>query len=326
MGRARKVIVTCMRNEALFVVEWLAHHVACGFDRIVVFTNDCDDGTDLLLDALAAGGAPVERHDNPGPYSAGSIQKQALYRSYRLPVVATSRWVLHIDADEYLNVTCGRRRIDDLLAQFPDADGIALMWRHFGDGGVERWEGGSVLRQFTRCEADLPDPALGQLAGFKTIFRPRKFRGISVHNPKRPRRGRPVSIVNTAGEEMPLDSVLNRRGSGYTVPAELCTWENACLHHHHVKSEDLHRMKHARGDANGRKNTKREIGSEFYHQTNRNDIRNMALARFSRRVEPIAARYRAMPGVAEIEARAMALFRARWQDDLVPSVSESVSV
>ena len=45
---AEKVIVACMRDEALFVVEWVAHHLAVGFDRIIVYTNACSDGTDRL--------------------------------------------------------------------------------------------------------------------------------------------------------------------------------------------------------------------------------------------------------------------------------------
>eukprot|EP01031_Cornospumella_fuschlensis_P051938 gene51938-63505_t len=61
---AEKVIVACMRDEALFVVEWVAHHLAAGFDRIIVYTNACSDGTDRLLDAMA-GFLPVEHYDNP---------------------------------------------------------------------------------------------------------------------------------------------------------------------------------------------------------------------------------------------------------------------
>ena len=53
MAKAEKIIVACMRNEALFLVEWVAHHLAVGFDRIIVFTNDCDDGTDVMLQAMS---------------------------------------------------------------------------------------------------------------------------------------------------------------------------------------------------------------------------------------------------------------------------------
>lgn len=72
MSTGEKVLVACMRDEALFVIEWVAHHLVIGFDRIVVYTNDCHDGTDKLLKALSKH-APVEHYDNPGPYEAGTI-------------------------------------------------------------------------------------------------------------------------------------------------------------------------------------------------------------------------------------------------------------
>ena len=302
-----------MRNEALFLVEWLAHHMALGFDRIVVFTNDCDDGTDRLIDALARGGAPVERHDNPPPYTAGTIQAQALEQAASLPVVEKADWVLHIDADEYLNVTCGNRRLDDLLALHPHADGIAILWRLFGKGGVAQWEGGSVIETFTRCEAAPPCPDSGAIVNFKTIFRPARFARMSPHSPKLPRGDAPVSIVNAAGTAMPLDKVLEPRGSGYTVAARHCTWANAALHHHHVKSDDLHRAKHDRGDANGRNNSKRLIGGRFYRSVNRNEGEDTSLVAFRSRVRPIETAFRAISGVTELEAAALAQFRARWQ-------------
>ena len=80
MDRSRKVIVACMRNEALFTVEWVAHHLAVGFDKIVIFTNDCDDGTDLLLSALQRGGAPVLHLDNPGPSAGGRSSGRRCFR------------------------------------------------------------------------------------------------------------------------------------------------------------------------------------------------------------------------------------------------------
>lgn len=308
-----KVIVACMRDEALFVVEWVAHHLALGFDRIVVYTNDCADGTDRLLDAMA-GHMPVERYDNPGPYQAGTIQKQALALAYELPQVRQAEWVLHIDADEYINVTVGKRRIDDLIALYPEVDAIAIQWRHFGSAGVPDWQGGSVVETFTRCERDVPVPGAEAQVGFKTLFRPSKFKMMGVHTPKLPWRKREPVVVNTAGVPMPVDALMSKRKSGYPVEAAQCTWDNACLHHHHVKSDDLHLLKHSRGDANGRKNTKRLIGSEFYRLADKNEVESKSLLRFRPLVEPIEAQIRALPGVAALEAAALAWFRQRFHD------------
>ena len=314
MAKTKKVIVACMRNEALFVVEWVAHHLAMGFDQILVYTNDCDDGTDRILQLLGQD-APVQQFDNPGPYEAGSIQKQALALAFARPEVKGADWVLHIDADEYVNVAVGNRKIDDLIALHPEADAIALMWRHFGSAGKKTWEGGSVIESFIRCEGKLPDVAAGELANFKTLFRPQNFSVMSVHTPKLPVKGFVPKVVNTAGVEMPVKTLLSKLGSGYAVGPEQVTWENACLHHHHVKSDDLHLMKHARGDANGRKNSKRVIGSDFYHYADRNDVHSKSLVRLRPRVQRWEARLRAIAGVVEAEAAAWSWFRAHFHGE-----------
>lgn len=310
--KSSKVIVACMRNEALYVVEWVAHHLALGFDRIVVYTNDCDDGTDRLL-ALLGQDAPVEHHPNPGPYDTGSIQKQALHLAYQLDTVRQAEWALHIDADELVNVTAGQRRIDDLIALHPGADAIAVMWRHFGSAGKATWEGGSIVESFTRCEDPLPDLAAGGPVGFKTLFRPRAFGMMGVHTPKLPQGDAPPGVVNAAGVPMPVDKLFSLRGSDYEVAPHHLTWENACLHHHHVRSDDLHRMKRARGDANGRRNGKRKIGSAFYHASNRNDVESLSLVELRPQVRIWESRLRAIPGVAEIETSAWEWFRIRYQ-------------
>jgi hypothetical protein len=49
----RILAVTTLRNEAPFIVEWVAHMRAIGVTDLLVYTNDCDDGTDALLAVLA---------------------------------------------------------------------------------------------------------------------------------------------------------------------------------------------------------------------------------------------------------------------------------
>jgi hypothetical protein len=57
----RITAVTMMRDEAPALLEWVAFQDAIGIDRIVVYTNDCRDGTDAMLDRLGQIGAPVIR-------------------------------------------------------------------------------------------------------------------------------------------------------------------------------------------------------------------------------------------------------------------------
>ncbi|MEO0944249.1 MAG: FkbM family methyltransferase, partial [Pseudomonadota bacterium] len=46
------LIPTCMKNEGPYLLEWLAYHRSIGIQGYIVFTNDCTDGTDLMLDRL----------------------------------------------------------------------------------------------------------------------------------------------------------------------------------------------------------------------------------------------------------------------------------
>ena len=45
-------LLTCIRNEGPFLLEFVAHHLTLGFDRIFIAANDCDDGSVRLLAAL----------------------------------------------------------------------------------------------------------------------------------------------------------------------------------------------------------------------------------------------------------------------------------
>lgn len=35
-------LFSAMKNEAPFLLEWVAYHKAIGFDRIVIYSNDSD--------------------------------------------------------------------------------------------------------------------------------------------------------------------------------------------------------------------------------------------------------------------------------------------
>jgi hypothetical protein len=111
---------------------------------------------------------------------------------------------------------------------------------------------------------------------------------------------------------MAVKKIKTFRGSGYAVAPHHVTWENACLHHHHLKSDDLHALKHARGDANGRNSAKRVIGSAFYANADRNEAESTSLLGLRRRVRRWKQRLRAISGVVEAEADAWSWFRTNF--------------
>ena len=69
----RYLAIVTLRNEAAFLLEWLAHHRAVGFTDFLFFSNNCQDGTDNMLDQLQAAGL-VTHVRNDGPYDKRGIQ------------------------------------------------------------------------------------------------------------------------------------------------------------------------------------------------------------------------------------------------------------
>ena len=189
MGAAVKITaVLCVRNEGAFLLEWLAHHRACGVTDFLVFSNDCDDGTDAMLDRLEALGW-LTHVRNPGPHGEGP-QWSALKLADKHPLVTGADWLLPLDIDEFVNVHVGDRTIPALLAALPEATAITLTWRVFGNAGVVDYRDEPVTETFTRAApAVLHWPWRALL--FKTLVRnDGSYAKLGVHRPRSPDPGR----------------------------------------------------------------------------------------------------------------------------------------
>ena len=181
----KALAVLTLRNEASFLLEWLAHHRAVGFTDFLILSNDCDDGTDLMLDRLESLGL-VTHIRNDGPYDKSGIQFTGLKLASKHKRVREADWILALDIDEFVNIHVGDHTLGALLAALPEATAITLTWRLFGNNDVVRYADAPVTRQFTRAA-----PAImswpWRAAMFKTLYKNDGTYGkIGVHRPRQP--------------------------------------------------------------------------------------------------------------------------------------------
>lgn len=181
----RHLALLCVRNEAAFLLEWLAHHRAVGFTDFLVFSNDCQDGTDNMLDRLDALGH-LTHVRNDGPYDKGGIQFTALKAAAKHALTKQADWILPLDVDEFVNIHTGDHTLSALHAALPDATAITLTWRLFGFSGQVRYQDTPVTETFTRCA-----PAImhwpWRAAMFKTLYKnDGTYRKPGVHRPRDP--------------------------------------------------------------------------------------------------------------------------------------------
>lgn len=175
----RICLVSPARNEGPFLLEWIAWHRMIGFDDILVLTNDCTDGSDDMLDALAELG--LVRHQRHYPRSDESPVRHAYRKAHKDAGVLAADWVMVMDTDEYLQVFIGDGSVHDLvLKNGQNCLGMAVNWKVFGNNSVSDWQDKFLRHQFTHA-------ADGQVEAnvfFKSIFRnPHLFDRMEEHAP-----------------------------------------------------------------------------------------------------------------------------------------------
>lgn len=293
-------IVSCMKNEGIHILEWLAYHRVIGFDRAVICTNDCEDGSDLLLDRLMDAGE-VTHLPNPiapgeKPILVGIARAMAHLRDTRVD------WLAHLDSDEFLNIAPGAAPVGDLISRAGKAHAIALPWRSFGHNGHKTWPG-ATLPSFTACEAVI-DP---EIVKFKSLFRLSSFAGASDHMPTGPLVDAPLP-VNGAGEALDPTELLGPPRSRYR-PILTAIRGGAVVNHYAIRSRDVFLLKNLRGRGTGLGTDKYHLRSLWYRRANRNEAEDRSILARWPEVMAELGRLRALPGVAEAEAACQAWFR-----------------
>jgi glycosyl transferase family 2 len=266
------LMITSMRNEAPYILEWLAHHQSIGVDGFLIYSNDCEDGTDAMLDRLDALG--VITHVRNDKITQAGVQWSALKRADKHPMRADAQWILFADVDEFVNVKVGGGHLDDLLAAVPDATAFALTWRMYGNNGRVNIEDGLVLEQFTKC-ARFPCYAPITSSMFKTLFKnDGSYEKLGVHRPKKriEKDAGKIQWVNGSGEPL---------GAEYLDKATVTYGANGgidlvCLNHYSVKSAKAFLAKTQRGLPN-RSDKQLDLG--YWVDRNFNQVEDVTIQR-----------------------------------------------
>ena len=304
----RLLAILTIRNEAAFLLDWLAHHRAAGVTDFLVFSNDCQDGSDAMLDRLAAMGE-LEHVRNDGPHDKGGIQFTALKRADRLEIVKRADWILPLDVDEFVNVHVGDRTLPALIGALPQADAITLTWRLFGNAGVVGYEDRPVPQVFTRA-APVVMYWPWRSAMFKTLYRnDGTYRKIGVHRPRSPDPERVEQARWFDGEGRELDGQFRTRRifSNYGRS----NYALAQLNHYPLGAMQSYVLKADRGRA---VHSDHLLGLDYWVERNFNTEEDRSILEIWDRSAAIRARLAGDPELARLHAAAVAWRHARFEE------------
>lgn len=301
----RTCIITCMKNEGPFILEWLAYHRAIGVQDFLVYTNDCSDGTDGFLDLLQAKGL-VQHRQNPFEGTGLKPQHAALQAGEKEPLLREADWVISMDVDEFINIKTGKGRLADLFDAVGDANMISCTWRLFGNSDIDGFADVPMIAQFTRCAEEVTRKP-HQAWGFKTLFRNiGLFKKLGVHRPKglNPQLWNEIRWVNGSGQPLPRDMYRNAwRSTTDTVGYDLVQ-----LNHYAVRSAESFLVKRDRGRVN---HVDRDQGLAYWFRMNNNATVDLSIQRMLPLLQAEMQKLLADPEIAEAHAFCVDKHRAR---------------
>lgn len=301
----RILAVTSVRDEGPFLLEWLAWHRMLGVTDFLVFSNDCRDGTDLMLQALAAQGVLVHL---PNPAVPGkSVQWQALKSAWRHPLRQAADWMLVSDLDEFPMIHVGDHRFADLIGAIPSgAQAVALQWRLFGAGGVTAFVNRPVTGQFLNsAPPDMAHPVGATM--FKSLFRPAAFERPGVHRPERAAGTPPARWVDGSGRALP-PQIAGQDKRLSLLPLTGCR-ELAEMHHYSLRSVESFIVKAERGLPN---RAGKAIDLSYWVERNFNSQPNPAALDLQATLAEGIAELRRLPGVEDLHRAACDWHRAQF--------------
>lgn len=300
----RATAVLTVRNEGAFLLEWIAHHKGIGFSDILVLSNDCDDGTDAMLDRLAAMGE-IHHLPNPGPHEGG-VQFTAMKRADAHPAVRGADWLMTLDVDEFVNIHTGDHTLAALMAALPEADAIALTWRLFGNCGHRDFVDRPVTEVFTRAA---PEAMVWPWRAFmvKTLYRNTgAWRKLGVHRPRSPAEAAETARwYDGAGRALPA----RWRKQGIFADFRQPSHALAQVNHYPLGAMESYIVKRDRGRA---VHGGHDLGLDYWTERNWCQEEDFSIRASDALRDPHLARLRADPELSRLHAEAVAWRRARF--------------
>lgn len=264
-------LVTCIRNEAPYLLEWIAHYKVLGFEQIVIYDNESNDATFDILGPLSAAGEVNAVYWSP---PQDQNKQASAYNDARVRLTSVVEWCAFLDLDEFLILDEGTN-VFDLLPDAPGANSVAIPWRLFGSAGIRHRETGLTLERFVMA-------ATNNDRHVKTITRLKEAGFINIHVPHLIK----GNIVGIDGRALPSDT-RGELSSPITGRAR--------LNHYFCRSWEEFQCKRARGRGAVVKGAADEFRNDsIFKAMDYNDVEERSGAQFAPAVKAEMSRLRSL--------------------------------
>ncbi|TGE00305.1 glycosyltransferase family 2 protein [Methylobacterium nonmethylotrophicum] len=253
-------VAAIAKNEGKYIVEWIAHNIVIGFDKIIIYSNETADNMFEIVEKISRSDDRVQIIDWP---SIPETSPQVTAYTDALRRVRTE-WISFVDIDEFI-VPYVDKSLKKFLSRVPnDVSSVHLNWRNFGSGGMQEPNYDLVTRAFTKCA----QPFWSNHHHFKTIARAKLALDAHIHD-----------IGTVSGHRVLSD--LRPFGMDIRGVSDRICHENILINHYQSKTYIEFRERMMRGDANYSSHQVRVHSIERFEALDRNEESDTKILEFS---------------------------------------------
>lgn len=244
-------IVAIVKNEGLYIREWIEYHLLVGVDKFYIYDNDSTDNIKEILKPY------IDVNIVKYIYYPGTARQVPAYNNAIKKFRNKSFWFATIDIDEFI-VPISTETIPEFLEQFENiTDGIEINWMMYGSNNHKSRTDELVIERFKKRALD--DYDLNR--HIKTIFNPRLVWFAGVHEYKY-FKGKGVDT-----HQKPISKYFLKREA---------LLDRIRINHYFTKSEEEYLTKVKRGDATGNDH----LTMKHFHSQDKNDIEDTTMDKY----------------------------------------------
>ncbi|MDJ0518100.1 MAG: glycosyltransferase family 92 protein [Trichodesmium sp. MO_231.B1] len=219
-------ICAIMKDEGLYLEEWLEFHKLVGVEKFYLYDNNSTDNTHNILQFYIQKREVIYYYwpEKPGQMSAYTH----CLKNHRYD----SEWIAFIDLDEFLFPT-ETDKITDIIDDFFDVSAVGVNWLNFGTSGHEKKPEGLQIENFIKRA--------------KTSFGPNKHIKCIVQPEKTVRPLNPHQFVFSEGQVVTENKQLIKKA--YSLKHSV---KKLRINHYSTRSkeESMKKMMRGRADIN----------------------------------------------------------------------------
>lgn len=234
-------LCTCVKDEGLYIEEWLKFHLGLGVEHVWLYDNDSSDNTKEIASSFKE----VEVFDSPGEVVQHPTFMRCLFEHRE-----ESRWIGFLDVDEFL-VPQKTNNLKSVLSKYEKYPALCVHWYLFGSNGKETYSPEPVIERFTkRC------PEVN--AHVKTICNPKRTRHL-------------VTAHKFVHDGLAVDENFMPIADGDSRPPK-GTCDTIAVHHYVTKSHEENALRRSRLRADIRQMRDPE---PFFEGHDRNEVEDL---------------------------------------------------